>query len=89
MIVQATDIATGTFVRGIVIVVQAVDSVTLFIVPDTVTIKGPDNQTCSSGVSTTFYIFGGQPPYTVSNSFPQFMSLSPDHRLPPRAAASP
>jgi hypothetical protein len=75
VIVQATDVITGTFVRGI-FVVQAVDSVVLFIVPDTVTIKGPDTQTCSTGVATTFFIYGGQPPYIVSNSFPQFMLLS-------------
>src|SRR6185437_7484081 len=67
VIVQATDVTSGNFVRGIFVVYQYLPAgpTQLQIVPSTLTITGPDNQTCSSGVVATFYIFGGQPPYTV------------------------
>jgi hypothetical protein len=74
VIVQATDLLTGTFVRGIFIVTNG-DG--LLIVPDTVNITGPTTETCSSGVITSFFIFGGAPPYTISNTFPQFLGVSP------------
>ena len=74
VIVQATDLLSGTFVRGIFIVTNG-DG--LLIVPDKVNITGPDSQTCSFGVITSFFIFGGAPPYTISNTFPQFLSVAP------------
>src|SRR4029079_11947509 len=49
----------------------------LVIVPTDVNIEGPDNQTCSSGVSATYFIFGGQPPYTVVSGFPGAVLISP------------
>jgi hypothetical protein len=76
VIVQATDLISGTFVRGIFIITNGADG-GLLIVPDTVTITGPDTETCSSGVITSFFIFGGSPPYTISNTFPQFLSVVP------------
>jgi hypothetical protein len=75
--VQAKDLATGNFVRGIFVIYQFLPSGAnqLQVVPDTVTITGPDTLTCSAGVASTFYVFGGQPPYTISNSVPQFLRL--------------
>jgi hypothetical protein len=76
-IVQATDVASGNFVRGIFVVQQFIPGgeSQLQVSPTTVTITGPDNQTCSSNVAASFFIFGGQPPYTVSNPFPQALTL--------------
>jgi hypothetical protein len=78
-IVQATDVNTGSFVRGtfVILSVTNANAADLVVVPTTVTITGPDNQTCSSGVSVTYYIFGGQPPYTIRNTAPQFIAISP------------
>ena len=76
VIVQATDLLTGTYVRGIFVVTNGADG-GLLIVPDTVNITGPDTETCSSGVVTSFFIFGGTPPYTISNTFPQLLTVSP------------
>jgi hypothetical protein len=78
-IVQATDVSTGAFVRGtfVIVSVSGANTADLLVLPDTVTITGADNQTCSSGVATTFYIFGGQPPYTIVNTFPQFVLIAP------------
>ena len=78
VIVQAKDLTSGNFVRGIFVIYQFLPNGAnqLQIVPSTLTITGPDNQTCSSNVSTTFYVFGGKPPYTVSNPAPQFVRLA-------------
>ncbi len=77
VIVQATDVTSGNFVRGIFVIYQFVPGGTnqLQISPDTVTITGPDTQTCSANVAASFFIFGGQPPYTVTNPFPQALTL--------------
>jgi hypothetical protein len=78
-IVQATDVSTGAFVRGTFVIVPVTNASTsdLVVLPNTVTFTGPDTQTCSSNVSSTFYVFGGQPPYTVVQAFPQALLLSP------------
>ena len=78
VIVQAKDLTSGTFVRGIFVIYQFLPNGPnqLQVVPDTVTITGPDTLTCSANVSNTFYIFGGKPPYTISNPAPQFVRLA-------------
>jgi len=79
VIVQATDVASGTFVRGVFVIQQHGDITTtqLLIVPNTVTITGPSTIECSSGVTATFFIFGGQPPYTITNTLPTYLQVSP------------
>jgi len=79
VVVKATDVSTGAYVRGTFVIVSVVNAnaADLVVVPTTVTISGPDNETCSSGVSSTYYIFGGQPPYRVVASFPQALTISP------------
>jgi hypothetical protein len=42
----------------------------------TTTFTGPDSNTCSSGASATFYIFGGTPPYTVRTNFQQAVTIT-------------
>src|SRR5690348_13705210 len=76
-IVQATDVTSGNFVRGIFVVYQVVQGSAnqLQVSPQTVTITGPDTLTCSANVAASFFIFGGTPPYTVSNPFPQALTL--------------
>lgn len=74
VIVQATDVATGDYVRGVFVIQQTVG---LTVIPSTVTITGANNQVCSSNIVSTFYVFGGQPPYTISNPFSQALQVSP------------
>jgi hypothetical protein len=67
-IIRATDVASGNQITGNFVIQQiTVGGETLAVLPggDT-TITGPDNAHCSSGVTLTYYIFGGTPPYTVS-----------------------
>ena len=40
------------------------------------TFTGPDTETCSSGASATFYVFGGTPPYTIATNFPGAITIS-------------
>jgi hypothetical protein len=77
VVVQAKDVMSGSFVRGIFVVQQVVagGANQLQISPDTITITGPDTLTCSANVPASFFIFGGQPPYTISNPFPQALTL--------------
>ncbi|MDQ2916942.1 MAG: hypothetical protein M3R40_07265 [Pseudomonadota bacterium] len=70
----ATVPTANDFVRGLFIIQPGTQ---LSVIPSTVTITGPDTQTCSSGVTSTFYIFGGQPPYVIRNTFPQALVVSP------------
>jgi len=74
----ATVPTNNDFVRGI-FVIQNVTSggPEMAVLPSTVTITGPDTQTCSAGVVSTFYVYGGQPPYVIRNTFPQALVISP------------
>jgi hypothetical protein len=57
-IVQATDVNTGAYVRAtfVIVPVTNANAADLVVIPDTVTFTGPDTQTCSFGVSSTFYV---------------------------------
>jgi hypothetical protein len=76
--IRATDVTGGSSVVGQFTISQFVNgnSVLSVIPTGTTTFKGPDTQTCSSGASATFYVFGGTPPYTIATNFPQAVSIS-------------
>lgn len=76
VIVQATDLLTGTFVRGIFIIINGAGQ-EVTVIPDTVNITGPDSEHCSAGVTASFFIFGGLPPYTIRNTAPQYLAVTP------------
>jgi hypothetical protein len=75
---RATDVTTGSSIVGQFTIAQFVDgSSVLTVIPTgTTTFTGPDTQTCSSGASATFYVFGGTPPYTIVTNFPQAISIT-------------
>ena len=75
---RATDVTTGSSIVGQFTIAQFVDgSSVLTVIPTgTTTFTGPDTQTCSSGASATFYVFGGTPPYTIATNFPQAVSIT-------------
>jgi hypothetical protein len=69
---RATDLASGSSVLG----QFAIASTALSVIPTGNTIfTGPDKQTCSSGATASWYIFGGNPPYTVQSHFPGAVTL--------------
>lgn len=49
----------------------------LRVIPDQAEVSGPIGQ-CASGQINTFYIYGGTPPYKVSSTVPQGLSVSTD-----------
>jgi hypothetical protein len=73
---RATDLTTGEQQTAQFTIVQTINgSTVLSVVPSTVNIIGPDSSTCTSGIRTDFYIYGGTPPYTVQASFPNLIDL--------------
>lgn len=70
--IRATDVTSGQQqIANFTIVNNTVAGGSpLAVVPDTVKITGPTTTTCSSGFRTDYYIYGGNPPYTVASTFP-------------------
>jgi hypothetical protein len=83
-LLQVTDLGTGAFQRTSFVISQSTGtSPGFFTTPDTVTFQGTRvNQCAGSGISATVFVFGGVPPYTVSNTSsgffvtPNFISSS-------------
>ena len=74
--VRATEVTTGDQQTAQFTIVQTVNgSAVLSIVPNTATITGPDNATCSAGFTIAYYIYGGTPPYSVASTFPSAVNL--------------
>jgi hypothetical protein len=74
--IRATDLTTGNAVTAAFTIVQQTDgSAILSIIPTTATITGPDKNTCSAGARIDYFIYGGTPPYHVSSTFPDAVTL--------------
>jgi hypothetical protein len=77
-LIQITDVSSGAFQRTSFIIAQATGpSDGFFVTPTSVTFVGPNQDQCSIGAASDFYIFGGAPPYTVSNTDPQDFTATP------------
>jgi hypothetical protein len=70
--IRATDVTSGQQqIANFTVVNNTVAGGSpLAVIPATATITGPSTTTCSSGFRTDYYIYGGNPPYTVSSTFP-------------------
>jgi hypothetical protein len=76
-IIQVTDLGTGAFHRTTVLVARATSTETgFFTVPTSITYTGPNNATCASGITSEVFIFGGTPPYRISNSQPTAFNVN-------------
>lgn len=75
--IRATDVTTGQAQVANFTVVNATNATQspITVVPSTVTITAPFNNICSSGFRVDYYIYGGNPPYTVSSTFPTAVTL--------------
>jgi len=78
-ILQITDLATGAFQRTTFFLAQASATVSgFFIVPDTLTFTGDRADRCAiANISGQVFVFGGTPPYTVSNTSSSAFAISP------------
>jgi len=75
-VLRATEVTTGNSVNGAFTIVQVTDGSTILsVVPATATISGVDKATCSANFRVDYYVYGGTPPYTVANTFPQGATL--------------
>jgi hypothetical protein len=75
-ILRATDLTTGNSVTAAFTIVQQTDgSAILSVVPGDATITGADTQTCSFGFRVDYFIYGGTPPYHISSTFPDAVTL--------------
>ncbi len=73
---QATDVSTGQVLIGNFTIVRNQDgSQFLAVIPDTATIVSNSASSCSSGVAVDYRVYGGTPPYRVTPSFPQFITI--------------
>ena len=73
---RITDLGSGAFQLTSFIIAQATGSSPgFFVTPDSVTFQGARADQCASNsVSATFFIFGGMPPYTISNTSSAFFA---------------
>jgi hypothetical protein len=77
-LIQITDTTSGAFQRTSFVITQSTGaSPGFFVTPSQVTFSGPRADLCATGTSVDFYIFGGAPPYTISNTNPTGFSVSP------------
>ncbi len=75
--IRATDVTSGQFqVANFTVVSNNVAGQSpLTVVPSTATITSALTTECSTGFRIDYYIFGGNPPYTVSSTFPDKIVL--------------
>jgi hypothetical protein len=74
--IRATDLTTGNSVTATFTIVQQTDgSAILSVVPATANITGPDDAHCSAGFRIDYFIYGGTPPYHISSTFPDAVTL--------------
>jgi hypothetical protein len=76
-IIQVTDLGSGAYQRTTILIARATATqVGFFTVPTSVTYTGPNNQQCATSLSSEIFVFGGTPPYTISNSAPSAFSVN-------------
>jgi hypothetical protein len=72
-LLQVTDVASGAFQRTPFVIAQATGSSPgFFVAPASITFTGPNVDECATGATANFYVFGGTPPYRVSNASSAF-----------------
>jgi len=73
---RVTDLTSGQQLTGNFLIQQITDGATILtVVPDTVTITGALKGICSTGFTTNYYIYGGTPPYRITSTFPNSITL--------------
>jgi hypothetical protein len=76
--IRATDVTSGQQqIANFTVVNNTVGTGSpIVVIPATATITGALTTSCSSGFRVDYYIYGGNPPYTVSSTFPTAVILS-------------
>ncbi len=75
-LLRATEMTTGNQVTGQFTIVQTTNgSAVLSVIPNDATITSASSTSCTSGFRVDYYIYGGTPPYRVTNTFPDGATL--------------
>jgi hypothetical protein len=64
-LIQITDVSSGAFTRAAINIAPS-SNAPLNAQPSTITFVGRDNTTCASGIQADVIVFGGRPPYMIS-----------------------
>ena len=75
--VRATDLTSGQQVTGNFTVVNNTTTSAITVIPPTATINGVYKNECSNGFQIDYFIYGGNPPYRVTSTFPGGVGLFP------------
>lgn len=75
--IRATDLTTGQPVLGNFTVVSNTATSAITIVPAKATITSYYKDECSTGFQVDYFVYGGNPPYRVSSTFPSAINLFP------------
>jgi hypothetical protein len=75
--VRATDLTSGQQVTGNFTVVNNTSTTAITVIPPKATIKGVYKNECSNGFQIDYFVYGGNPPYRVTSTFPSAVSLFP------------
>jgi hypothetical protein len=74
--IRATDVTAGQQVIANFTIVNSSDPAgSITVVPEKATITGPFVNVCPTGFQIDYFIYGGTPPYRVSSTFPQAVTL--------------
>jgi hypothetical protein len=75
--IRATDVLSGQQqIANFTVVNNTVGTGSpLTVIPDTATITSASSTTCSTGFRIDYYIYGGNPPYTVASTFPSAVTI--------------
>jgi hypothetical protein len=72
-LLQVTDVTSGAFQRTAFVIAQATGtSPGFFATPQQLTFVGPREGVCADNVSADIFVFGGTPPYRISNASSAF-----------------
>jgi len=73
---RVTDLTSGQKLTGNFVIQQLTDGAKILtVVPGTAKISGAYKGVCSTGFTTEYFIYGGTPPYRVTSTFPNSVTL--------------
>jgi hypothetical protein len=75
-LLRSTELTTGNQVTGQFTIVQTTNgAAVLSVIPETATISSASTTSCTAGFRVDYFIYGGTPPYRVTNTFPTGATL--------------
>ena len=75
-LLRSTELTTGNQITGQFTIVQTTNgAAVLSVIPATATITSASTTSCTTGFRVDYFIYGGTPPYRVTNTFPAGATL--------------